>query len=112
VLVIGASFMSFVWNGSRGDSIGQQEENSNPRESALAMLSSLAEEMRDIEDPEERLGLIVRIAEILERDNPERAKVLLITAFEEMLKRDAKTDGGAGSVECFAEADHHPHCAT
>jgi hypothetical protein len=89
-LVIGAIFMIFVWNGSWGDSIGQQEENSNPRESALAMLSSLPEELRDIEDPEERLGLIVRIAEILERDNPERAKVLLITAFEEMLKRDAK----------------------
>jgi len=87
LFVIGVGFIG--WNSSGVILIRRQEERPNSREVALAVLSSLPEEMRDIEDPEERLELVVRVAEVLERDSPERAKALLTAAFEEMLKYES-----------------------
>ncbi len=69
----------------------QREEPSNPREAALETLSLLLDEMRDIERQEQRLELIVRIAEILGSESPEKAQWLLTRAFEETLK----DEGGA-----------------
>jgi len=80
--------------GVRGHSVRQQEESQSPRDIALAVLSSVLEDVREIREADQRLELTVRIAELLGREDPDRAKGLLARAFEETLtyQDDVKTD--------------------
>ncbi|GBC76739.1 hypothetical protein HRbin08_00204 [bacterium HR08] len=86
-LVIGVTLT--IWSGGRRPL--QREEPSNPREAALETLSLLPDEIRDIERREQRLELIIRIADILRSEDPERARGLLTRAFQETLS----DEGGA-----------------
>jgi len=80
-------------SGDRKDAPRHQDGGQSPREVALAVLSALPEEVRGIRDAIPRLELMVRIAEVLGRENPEHAKMLLVAAFDETFTCEDEAKG-------------------
>lgn len=87
-LISSVIFSLIVLNQNRGNSIREQKESSNPREAALATLSLLPDEVREIKEKGQRLELMTRIAEVLRQQDPELAKMLLLQTFDETFKRE------------------------